>query len=184
MGYQEVIMRIYRTFAAVLCVAALAAPAFAAFPMPDGASYETAFSPYGDGQELVLSFIREAKKSIRIAAYAFTSEPVAKALVLAHEGGVDVRVVADKRGNSPRNVAVSYLAARKVPIRLNGNYPIHHHNFMVVDGAGLKTGSFSFYRNAVRRHAGGVLVLRGVPELAARYADEWDRLWAESEGVR
>lgn len=147
----------------------------------EGPSYSLAFSPHGESLELVLSCIKAAERSILVAAYSFTSKPVALALAEAHQRGIAVQVVADKNGNSSRYTAVTYLANQGVPIRLNGRYAIHHHKFMVVDGKHIQTGSFNYSAAAVNKNAENVLVLRDAPELAAEYASEWQRLWDEAE---
>ena len=148
---------------------------------PTGSSFTAAFSPRGASLELALSCIRAAERSILVAAYAFTSKPVALALAEAHQRGVSVRVVADKKGNSGRYTAVTYLANHNVPVRLNGQYAIHHHKFMVVDGRHVQTGSFNYSAAAVNKNAENVLVLWNMPELAEQYAAEWQRLWDEAE---
>ena len=61
--------------------------------MPPPDSVEVAFSPSGGATELVVKVIGAAKQSIRVAAYAFTSRPIAKALVEARKLGVDVEIV-------------------------------------------------------------------------------------------
>jgi len=150
-------------------------------PAPARPSFTAAFSPRGASLELTLSCIRAAERSILVAAYSFTSKPVALALAEAHRRGVAVRVVADKKGNSSRYTAVTYLANHDVPVRLNGRYAIHHHKFMVVDGRHVQTGSFNYSAAAVDKNAENVLVLWDMPELAAQYAAEWQRLWDEAE---
>jgi hypothetical protein len=47
------------------------------------ASTEVAFSPSGGATALVVKTIEDARHSIRVAAYSFTSKPIAKALIQA-----------------------------------------------------------------------------------------------------
>lgn len=145
------------------------------------ALYDVAFSPRGNSLDLILSVIGSAEKSILVAAYSFTSKPVSQSLLAAHKRGVMVRVVADKKGNSSKYTAVTFLANQGIPVRLNGHYAIHHHKFMVVDGKHLQTGSFNYSAAANNKNAENVLVLREIPELAEKYEKEWQRLWDESE---
>lgn len=148
------------------------------------ANIEAAFSPYGKSLDLVLKTIESAQKTIRVAAYSFTSKPVATALVDAYKRGVDVKVVADQKANSGRYTAVTYLANQGVPARLNGRYAIHHHKFILVDGRHLETGSFNYSAAAASKNAENVLVLRDVPEVVAQYQHEWERLWNEGIDVK
>jgi len=165
-------------FLAVLCLTVFLCP------LPSLAQdAEVAFSPYGKSLQLVLSPINSAKKSILVAAYSFTSKPIAAALLDAYKRGVDVKVVADKKGNSGQYSAVTFLANQGVPVRLNGRYAILHNKFMVIDGQHVETGSFNYSAAAADKNAENVLVLRDVPTLAGQYTKEWERLWAEGEGV-
>ncbi len=79
----------------LVLAAALCVPAFAtAAPV-----LTAGFSP-SDGRpalEIVLGAINNARQSIDVAAYSFTSKPVATALAGANRRGVAVRVVADER---------------------------------------------------------------------------------------
>jgi len=44
-------------------------------------SWEVCFSPRGRCTDLVITAVREAKASILVQAYSFTSEPIASALL-------------------------------------------------------------------------------------------------------
>jgi len=153
-------------------------------PIKPGASFEAGFSPDAGALELVLKAIGAAKHEVRVAAYLFTSKPVAKALLAAHQRGVDVRVVADQQENSKPYAATVFLANQGVPVRLNGRYAVHHHKFIVIDNSSLELGSFNYTAGAASKNAENVLVLWHVPELAAQYAQEWRRLWDEAEVLK
>lgn len=149
-------------------------------PISAGATFEVAFSPSAGALETVLRGIERARHSILVAAYSFTSKPIATALLDAQVRGVKVAVVADERDNSKQYSVVTFLANNRVPVRLNGKYAIHHHKFMVIDGESVQTGSFNYSAAAVDKNAENVLLLSHIPELAQSYAAEWRRLWDES----
>ena len=163
----------------LVLAAALCVPAFAtAAPV-----LTAGFSP-SDGRpalEVVLGAINNARQSIDVAAYSFTSKPVATALAGANRRGVAVRVVADEKANSDRYTAVTYLINQGVPVHLNGRYAIMHNKVMIADGSTVQTGSFNYTASADSRNAENSIVLRGVPQIAAQYEKEFNRLWAESE---
>lgn len=146
-------------------------------------SYELGFSPGGESLQVVLHGIAEAKESILVAAYSFTSKPVSEALLAAQKRGVNVAVVADEKANSRRYTAVNFLANHNVPVRLNGNYSILHDKFMIIDGKAVQLGSFNYSAAAVNKNAENVLLLKDVPGIAARYSSEWQRLWNEGVDV-
>lgn len=158
--------------------------AFAGEPLPSGASFDVGFSPANGSLETVIKGIQSAHSEILVAAYGFTSKPIATALVEAQQRGVKVAVVADEKANGRSYSAVTYLANQGVPVHLNGHYSIHHHKFMVIDGKDLETGSFNYTAAATNKNAENVLLLWDVPNLAAVYAKEWHRLWAESTDLK
>ncbi|MFY9328568.1 MAG: phospholipase D family protein [Georgfuchsia sp.] len=149
-------------------------------PLPKDASYDVGFSPYGDSLNVVLKGIHSARTSILVAAYSFTSKPIATALLDAHNRGVKVQVVADRKSNKKYSAA-AYLANHGIPLRLNGNYAIHHHKFMIIDSETVQTGSFNYSAAAVNKNAENVLLLWHVKPLAETYRKEWQRLWDEAE---
>lgn len=155
--------------------------AFASTPINSGASYDVGFSPDGNSLNLVLQGINSAKKSIHVAAYSFTSKPIAEALVKASKRGVDIKVIADLKSNSGQYSATTYLANNHIPVKLDGNYPIFHHKFMVIDGVNLETGSFNYSAAAANKNAENVLVLHNIPSLAQSYDQEWIKLWNEAQ---
>jgi phosphatidylserine/phosphatidylglycerophosphate/cardiolipin synthase-like enzyme len=164
----------------ILLLAIVANTAMAATALPAGASYDIGFSPGGTSLNVVLQGINSAKTDILVAAYGFSSKPIAQALLAASRRGVHVAVVADQKANSRGYSAVTFLANQGVPVRLNGRYAIHHHKFMVIDGRHLETGSFNFTQAAVKSNAENVILLWNVPNAAATYAREWRRLWDEA----
>ncbi len=157
--------------------------AFAATPINQGASFDIGFSPDQGSLPLVIEAINSSKKSIHVAAYSFTSKPIAEALLAAKNRGVDVKVIADQKSNSGKYSATTYLANNQVPVKLNGNYPIFHHKFMVIDGATLETGSFNYSAAAASKNAENVLVLWNVPQIVATYDKEWQQLWNEAQSL-
>lgn len=137
---------------------------------------DDAFSPHRGATDLIVAAIRAAQGTIRVAAYGFTSRPVAEALVAAHDRGVDVRVVLDMKANV-RQGAGPYVAAHGVPVRLNGHYAILHDKFMAIDGKTLEVGSFNYTASAENRNAENVLVLHDAEKLVADYTRQWQILW-------
>ena len=153
---------------------------YASTPVNSGASFDVGFSPEGSGLQQILKAINSSKKSIHVAAYSFTSKPIAEALLKASKRGVDVKVIADQKSNSGKYSATTYLANNNIPVKLDGNYPIFHHKFMVIDGVNLETGSFNYSAAAANKNAENVLVLWNVPQIAATYDNQWNQLWNEA----
>jgi len=54
------------------------------------------FSPRGGCTEAVVENLNKATNSVLVQAYSFTSTPIARALVNAHQRGVKVEVILDR----------------------------------------------------------------------------------------
>lgn len=168
-----------RSAVALLLASALALGACAASPTAQQPSVEAAFSPEAGAQALVLKTIGEARQSIRLAAYAFTSPAVVRALIAAHRRGVDVQIVADDKHNRSKSgrAALNLVVNAGIPTRTVSAYAIHHDKFIVADGATVQTGSFNYTAGAARSNSENVLVIRDNPQLAAQYLNHWLSRW-------
>lgn len=145
---------------------------------------EVGFSHGRTANKIVMTAIEEAKISIDIAAYTFTSKPIALALVNAQNRGVYIRVVADKKSNTGKYTAVTYLVSHHIPVRLNDKYAIMHNKFMIIDSHSIETGSFNYTKNAASNNAENVIYLRNQPDIAKKYTKEFNKLWNESEYIK
>lgn len=157
-----------------------AAPTAPSTPLstPSFAVFTPAFTP-GHALSLVLDTIRGARATLYVAAYAFTSKPIALALRDAQRRGVQVFVVVDAGEASKTYSAARFLANERVPVRTNARYALQHNKFIVADGATVQTGSFNYTSSAGERNAENVLVVSNSPQLATVYTREWRRLWDE-----
>jgi phosphatidylserine/phosphatidylglycerophosphate/cardiolipin synthase-like enzyme len=145
--------------------------------------YDLGFSPGGTAVKTVVAAIASAKQTVAVAAYEFTSAPVAQALAAAVTRGVRVWAVLDARSAKEKASQASWLAAHGIGVRVNSHYAIFHHKFLVIDQSTVETGSFNYTAAADKRNAENALVLRGVPDLANAYLTEWKRLWDEGDDL-
>jgi phosphatidylserine/phosphatidylglycerophosphate/cardiolipin synthase-like enzyme len=172
-----------RLLSAALAVVMLGASAatsaqLAPSPQATQAVVTAAFTP-GKALPLVLDTIHGARSSILVAAYSFTSRPIATALRDAARRGVKVFLLVDADEATKSYSAARFLANERVPVRVNARYAIQHNKFMVVDAVTVQTGSFNYTASAAERNAENVLVLRNAPALVAQYDAQWRRLWDE-----
>lgn len=145
------------------------------------AEYQVGFSTDGSAERLVMRTINQAKKTLDMATYSFTSIPVVNALLAAKRRGVSVRVLADKKSASNRYSAVTFLANQGIPVRLNGRYAIQHNKFLVIDRQSVQTGSANYTVSAFSRNAENVIVISGETAVTQVYQQEFERLWAEGD---
>jgi phosphatidylserine/phosphatidylglycerophosphate/cardiolipin synthase-like enzyme len=141
------------------------------------ANITDAFSPKQGATELVVSTIGKAQETVRVAAYSFTSKPIANALVEAQQRGVDVRVVLDK--SQRKRSLWGFLKDSGVPVRINSHYAIMHNKFMIIDAKVLELGSFNYTKSAEEKNAENVLVLHNRTKIIKDYMAQWEKLWDE-----
>jgi len=148
-----------------------------------GGELEVASSPNGGSTNLVIKVIHSAKTSIRVLAYSFTSAPIAKALVEAHQRGVDVQVVVDKSQKSTKYTSATFVANAGIPIRIDSKHAIAHNKVIIVVGHTVQQGSFNYTKAAEQNNGENVLVNWNNPKLAEVYLKDWKRHWDHSDPV-
>jgi phosphatidylserine/phosphatidylglycerophosphate/cardiolipin synthase-like enzyme len=154
-----------------LAVAALAlAPAQRA--APDEPAWQVYFSPNQGATGAVVDALNGAKVAVVVQAYSFTSAPIARALVEAHDRGVDVQVILDRKETGAKYSSADFVAHAGIVTFIDGAHAIAHNKVMVIDGLEVITGSFNFTTAAEQRNAENLLVIRDRP-LAARYLENW-----------
>jgi phosphatidylserine/phosphatidylglycerophosphate/cardiolipin synthase-like enzyme len=67
------------------------------------------FSPNGGATAAVVRELNAAQTQVLMQAYAFTSAPIAKALVEAHKRGVKILAVLDKSNETDKYSAATFL---------------------------------------------------------------------------
>jgi phosphatidylserine/phosphatidylglycerophosphate/cardiolipin synthase-like enzyme len=148
-------------------------------------SIEVAFTPGDRIDRLIIGEIDAARSAVTMQAYSFTNRSIARALIRAHQRGVQVRVVADREQARalPQNVLAD-LVAGGVEVWLDGNFQAAHNKVIVIDAdaprATTITGSYNFTIAAQRSNAENVIVLRDNPAVARAYRDNWSRLKANA----
>jgi phosphatidylserine/phosphatidylglycerophosphate/cardiolipin synthase-like enzyme len=142
----------------LLCLFAYA-PAAHATPPIAATIRGVYFSPNGGATEAVVKEIREARSSILVQAYSFTSAPIAEALVQAHRRGVAVTVILDKSQRTEHYSAATFLAHAGIPTYIDAAHAIAHNKIILIDDATIITGSFNFTKAAEEHNAENLLVL-------------------------
>ncbi|HTG47534.1 MAG TPA: phospholipase D-like domain-containing protein [Actinomycetota bacterium] len=140
--------------------------------------------------DALVAWIGAATTSIDVAIYDFeaaegTTARIADALEAALRRGVAVRVVFntepahDAGVGQPMRADPARIDALDVPTRgVADAGALMHHKYVVRDGRDLWTGSTNWTDDAFTREENVVLELNDVPELAAAYTANFERLWA------
>lgn len=58
---------------------------------------------------------------------------------------------------------------------------VMHNKYMVIDGQNLQIGSFNYTAGANKRNAENVILLNNVTDVARRYQQDFERLYAEGK---
>lgn len=171
---------IRRTAAVLWLALALLPAAWAAGPLPAQGSVEVYFTPWDDAEGALLRTIEQAKRSIHVQAYTFSSRNIGWALGEAKKRGVRVEMLTD-RDQVTRNEhsLVNTLHDTGIPIWFEVRYAAAHNKIMLIDAESrdpvVVTGSYNFTFSAQARNAENLLILRGNAPLARAYFDNWRR---------
>jgi phosphatidylserine/phosphatidylglycerophosphate/cardiolipin synthase-like enzyme len=95
-------------------------------PLTIPSTVTVCFTPGENCTEQIVKALSDAKSSILVQAYSFTSAPIAKALLDAHKRGVWVEVILDKSNRTDKYSAADFLANQGVPTRIDAEHAIAH----------------------------------------------------------
>lgn len=143
-------------------------------------SVAVAFSPDDGITQMITNEIDQAKKSIAIAAYSFTSIPIAHKLIEAKKRGVIVQVLLDQSQRKAKGSVARLLKQSGVAVRFNKHYKIQHNKYMVFDERHVECGSFNYTHSAEKKNAENALLIKDEPKLAHVYLVNFKKLWHQS----
>jgi phosphatidylserine/phosphatidylglycerophosphate/cardiolipin synthase-like enzyme len=141
------------------------------------------FSPGGGCTQAIVKEIGKARREILVQAYSFTSVPIAKALLNAHDRGVMVIAILDKSQRKERYTSATFLANNAIPTYIDDAHAIAHNKVMIIDGATVITGSFNFTKAAEEKNAENLLIMQS-KDLARIYTENWRKHREHSEPYR
>ncbi len=150
------------------------------FHLGSSAVMQVYFSPNGGATHALTDVIDHATKSVWVEAYSFTSRPLIRALVRAHQRGLDVEIILDKSHLLKKNYrtrrytrqpspALKAFYTAGIPTYIDARYLIAHNKVMLIDGHIICTGSFNYSYAAAKFNAENMLVIRNVPGIFSQY---------------
>ncbi len=141
------------------------------------------FSPEDRLDRVVTSAIDGAQSRIFVAVFSLRLRSASDALVRAHNRGVQVFVVTDRK-QSIESVEDERLRAAGISVieahNTTGPYTAMHHKFAVIDDRVL-VGAYNWTTTATFSNDEDLVVIRDA-EVAAAYAGEMGRLWRRYGG--
>ncbi len=134
------------------------------------------FSP--DNSYEIISAINNAKESIDIEVYVFASEEILDALKKAHERGIKIRVIIEKRVISGNNAEIfNALNAAGIDVRWASNkFALTHSKFVIIDGKKVIVGSHNFSNHAFYLNREASLLIEksvAVEEFKKIFEEDW-----------
>lgn len=135
---------------------------------------EVYFSPKGGATEAIVKHLGQAKHTVYVLAYSFTSPAITQALIEAQARGVEVVVILDKSHSRGQGAAGSTLRDAGVKVYIDSAHAIAHNKVILIDGHTLITGSFNFTKAAEDRNAENLVVLESA-EAVDLYMEDFGR---------
>ena len=132
------------------------------------------FSPNGGAQAALVDAIDKAKQSIYVQAYLFSNKAITKALVKAHQRGVAVKVIVDKKMRKLKKNTVDSLLKAGVDTFFDDVHHTAHNKVMIIDENLTVSGSFNFVKVAETDNAENLLLIRS-PSIAKEFLDNWKK---------
>ncbi len=151
--------------------------------LPAGAG-ETAnvtlfFSPHGGCEATIVNAINAADSEILVAAYSFSSKPIARALYTATKRGVPVQIILDRKQPTVHYSMANDLVINGLAVRVDRREPLMHMKTIIIDGKILIAGSYNFTASAEHRNA-EILTIIVSEKIAAQAAANWRSHWQHS----
>lgn len=114
-----------------------------------------------NGAERIMSLIKQARKSLKIAMFTWTHNELAEAVIAAHKRGVQVEVVMDRySGRGASRTVVDMLRKEKIPVSFSQGQSLLHYKMMVVDDETIVNGSANWTKAAFTQNNDCFMVMK------------------------
>lgn len=183
-----------RAYAGIIVLCVCLSYAFAHYQVPgpptaaaieDGISVY--FSPRGGCTEAVVHAIDQARESVKIQVFSFTSAPIAQATAAAHKRGVKIIAILDARQAGGKYSSATFLYNQGIDTYIDATHASAHDKVMLIDGEVLVTGSFNFSKSAEEANSENLLIITAKPVLYAAFEKNFEDHLAHAikyEGLR
>jgi phosphatidylserine/phosphatidylglycerophosphate/cardiolipin synthase-like enzyme len=136
------------------------------------------FCPEDNCQELILSLIQDANKTIDCAIYDITSREIADALISEKQEGTEIRIVTDKGRSQTKSSLVGHLKAEGINVLISSSENSYMHNkFCVFDNNISLIASTNFTNNSFFESYNNILVFKNNPELSEILKEKIDSFY-------
>lgn len=140
------------------------------------------FSPGGHCTQFIKETIAKAQNTILAQAYAFTSLPIADALIKAHQRGVVVRILVDRSQLDSKYTQIRHVAEQGIFVAVDRVPGIAHNKVMIIDDRYVLTGSFNWTKAAETINAENLLLINDT-KTNKIYKEAWHRRATQAQVV-
>ena len=163
------------------------APSFPAAEIPVVSAPESlhvCFTPNQSCLPKVVKYIDDAKSSILLLGYSFTSKPITQALIQAKKRGVKVRIVLDHSQKTQKysKETIQVLLKEHMDVRFDHSVKIAHNKILVIDDLKTLTGSYNWTHSAEFKNAENLVFIKS-QEVAKRYSEYFEERWKVSRSI-
>ncbi len=145
-------------------------------------SMDVCFTPGQSCLPKVIKYIDNAKTSIILLGYSFTSKPITQALIQAKKRGVNVRIVLDHSQQYQKysKEVIQVLLNNQMDVRFDHTVKIAHNKVLVIDNLQTITGSYNWTHSAEFKNAENLVFIKS-QEVAKKYAVYFEGRWKVSK---
>ncbi len=134
---------------------------------------DVCFTPPSGCSEKIIDEINNAKNTIYVQAYGFTSKSIADSLINAHLRGIKVSIILDRSNIAQKGYSkLKDLKQAGVDISIDVVPGIAHNKVMIIDEKKVITGSFNFTEAADKRNSENVIIIED-KEVVKQYLNNW-----------
>lgn len=121
------------------------------------------FSPRGGGAVAIINEIKNAKKTIYIAAFQLSHPHISLAITESKRRNVEILIVVDRSQEKSAAQMPARLRSQGISVRTDHVEKLQHNKYAIIDGLTVITGSFNWSVNAEERNAENLVIIRDRP---------------------
>ncbi|XP_053550189.1 mitochondrial cardiolipin hydrolase [Bombina bombina] len=130
----------------------------------------------------LLRRLLRAQRTLELCVFTFSSESLARAVLLLQSRGVRIRVITDSDYMAATGSQIGNLRSAGILVRHNQTSGFMHHKFAVLDRTVVITGSMNWTSQAIQTNREN-LIITDDRSCVTAYLEEFERLWKEYDPV-
>ncbi|XP_043945212.1 mitochondrial cardiolipin hydrolase [Protopterus annectens] len=131
----------------------------------------------------LIRHLLSTRQSLDLCLFSFTDTELSSTVVLLHQRGVRVRVIADSNYMALNGSKIGILRKAGIPVRHDQSRAYMHHKFAVIDKTVLLTGSLNWTSQALLENRENLLITND-EALVKPFLDQFEELWEEYDPTK